>query len=99
MINNFTHAEENAVMVAVFWILDADSKWAANEKNYYFGLATKFGWTQQDLVSSSSMSQTTAKSVISNMPSDKRRLVTFCASRKLPAPESGTPPFPPPAKA
>ena len=76
MINNFTHAEENAVMVAVFWILDADSKWAANEKNYYFGLATKFGWTQQDLVSSSSMSQTTAKSVISNMPSDKRRLVS-----------------------
>ena len=60
MINNFSRAEENAVMVAVFWILDADSKWVPNEKNYYFALATKFGWTQQDLMNSSSMSQSTA---------------------------------------
>lgn len=76
MINNFSRTEENAVMVAVFCILDANIKWVPNEKNYYFALATKFGWTQQDLINSSSMSQSTAKSVISSMTSDKRRLVS-----------------------
>ena len=77
MYNPFTRAEENAIMLYVFSIIDADVHIDKSEEAFLTLLGLKFGFSQSDLEKAVCIGDWTASSTLSSMSPEKKRLAAY----------------------
>ncbi len=74
MYNPFIRTKENAIMLYVFSIIDADMNIHQSEEAFLTLLGLKFGFSQLDLVNTVSMSDFDAVRTLSSMSTKKKTI-------------------------